>query len=149
MNNQFTLISIFLLIKNVQGLFFSKELTLEEGICIFVCVCVCVCVWVHALVTQSYLNLCDPMNCNLPGSSVNGIFQARILEWVDIPFLSQGLNLGLLHCRKILYHLSHEGSPEEVIVFLKFLWDRWVRMNNAHFRDSWDPVVLKDQLQII
>ena len=33
---------------------------------------------------QSCLTLCDPMNCSLPGSSVHGIFQARILEWVAI-----------------------------------------------------------------
>ena len=34
---------------------------------------------------QSYLTLCDPMNCSPPGSSVHGILQARILEWVAIP----------------------------------------------------------------
>ena len=33
-------------------------------------------------VAQSCLTLCDPKNCSLPGSSVYGIFQARILEWV-------------------------------------------------------------------
>ena len=37
-------------------------------------------------VTQSCPTLCDPMDCNLPGSSVHGIFQARILEWVAISF---------------------------------------------------------------
>ena len=37
-------------------------------------------------VTQSCLTLCDPMDCNPPGSSVHGILQARILEWVAIPF---------------------------------------------------------------
>ena len=35
---------------------------------------------------QSCLTLCDPMNCYLPGSSVYGIFQARILDWVAISF---------------------------------------------------------------
>ena len=30
--------------------------------------------------------LCNPMDCCLPGSSIQGIFQARILEWVTIPF---------------------------------------------------------------
>ena len=35
-------------------------------------------------VTQSCPTLCDPMDCSLPGSSVHGIFQARILEWVAI-----------------------------------------------------------------
>ena len=34
------------------------------------------------LFTQSCLTLCDPMDCSLPGFSVHGIFQARILEWV-------------------------------------------------------------------
>ena len=38
------------------------------------------------IVTQSCLTLCDPMDCSLPGSSVHGILQARILVWVAIPF---------------------------------------------------------------
>ena len=37
-------------------------------------------------VTQSCMTLCDPMDCSLPGSSVHGIDQARILEWVAISF---------------------------------------------------------------
>ena len=37
-------------------------------------------------VAQSCLTLCDPMGCSLPGSSVHGIFQARVLEWVAISF---------------------------------------------------------------
>ena len=32
-------------------------------------------------VAQSYLTLCDPMDCSPPGSSVHGIFQVRVLEW--------------------------------------------------------------------
>ena len=122
--------------------------------------------------------LCDPMDCSLPGSSLHGIFQARILKWVAISFSrgsswsrdgtrisciggrffttqlpgksilkyewkslrhvwlfaapwnspgqntgvdslfllqgifpTQGLNPGLLHCRRILYQLSYQGSP--------------------------------------
>ena len=35
---------------------------------------------------QSCPTLCDPMDCSPPGSSVHGILQARILEWVAIPF---------------------------------------------------------------
>ena len=38
------------------------------------------------LVSQSFLTLCDPVDYNLPGTSVHGIFQARILEWVAVPF---------------------------------------------------------------
>ena len=37
-------------------------------------------------VTQSCPALCDPKDCSPPGSSVHGILQARILEWVAIPF---------------------------------------------------------------
>ena len=42
--------------------------------------------WCEVVVTQLCPTLCDPMNCNPPGSSVPGILQARILEWVVIPF---------------------------------------------------------------
>ena len=38
-------------------------------------------------VAQSCLILSDPMDCSLPGSSVHGIFQARVLEWVAIAML--------------------------------------------------------------
>ena len=41
-------------------------------------------------VAQSCPNLSDPMDCSLPGSSVHGIFQARVLEWGAIAF--SGLN---------------------------------------------------------
>ena len=77
-----------------------------------VCVCVCVCV----LVTHSYLTFCDPMNCSPSGSSVHGILKARILgvschSLLQGIFPTQGLNLGPLHCRWILYCLNHQGSP--------------------------------------
>ena len=39
-----------------------------------------------AKLLQSCLTLHDPMGCSLPGSSVHGIFQARVLEWVAIAF---------------------------------------------------------------
>ena len=41
---------------------------------------------VHAQSLQSCPILCNPMDCSLPGSSVHGISQARILEWVAISF---------------------------------------------------------------
>jgi len=43
-------------------------------------------------VTQLYLTLSDPMDCSLPGSSVRGIFQARVLEWGAIAFSEVGLD---------------------------------------------------------
>ena len=44
------------------------------------------------LVTQSCLTLCNSTNCSLPGSSVHGILQARVVDWVAIPF-SRGSSL--------------------------------------------------------
>ena len=46
-------------------------------------------------VDQLCLTLCDRMDCSLPGSSVHGIFQARILEWVAITFPSDLSNPGI------------------------------------------------------
>ena len=66
-------------------------------------------------VTQSCATLCDPMDCSLPGSSVHGIFQARILEWVAISFSRGSSRPGdrtQVSCivGRHFYHLSHKGS---------------------------------------
>ena len=65
-------------------------------------------------VTQSCPTLCDPMDCSLPDSSVHGIFQAIVLEWIAISFSRgifpiQGSNPSLPHCRQMLYRLSHHS----------------------------------------
>ena len=61
---------------------------------------------------QSYSSLCDSMDCSLPGSSVHGILQARILEWAAVPS-SRGSSqprdqtrISYVSCigRKVLYH---------------------------------------------
>ena len=67
------------------------------------------------LIVQLCPTNCDHMDCSLADSSVHRICQARILEWVSGSLLQeifpiQGLYLGLLHCRQILYDLSHQGS---------------------------------------
>ena len=65
------------------------------------------------LVAQLRLTF-DSRDCSPPGSSVHGILQTRMLEGIPFPspgiFLTQVLNLGLPHCRQILYHLSHLQS---------------------------------------
>ena len=72
---------------------------------------------VKVLVAKWCLTLCNPMDCNPPGSAVHGILQARILEVVGSDSLLWGIfqtrdpTQGLLHCRQILYRLSHQGSP--------------------------------------
>ena len=65
------------------------------------------------LVAQSFLTLCDPVDCSPPGSSVHSNLKARILEWVAIPF-SRGSSQpsdGTWVSWQILHHLSHQGSP--------------------------------------
>jgi len=63
------------------------------------------------LAVQSCLTLCDPMDCSPRGSSVHGILQTRILEWVAMPS-SRGSSQprAQTDCRWILYHLSHQGK---------------------------------------
>ena len=61
------------------------------------------------LVAQSFLTLCNPMDCSPPDSSVHGISQARILDWVAISFSrgsSQPRNQTHISCigKWILYH---------------------------------------------
>ena len=79
-----------------------------------------------AKVTQSCPTLWHPMDCK-----VHGTLQARTLEWVAIPFSRgsfpiQGLNPSLLHCRRILYQLRHQGSPRilEWVAYLSLL--QWI-----------------------
>ena len=65
---------------------------------------------------QSCLTLCDPMDCSLPGCSVHGILQAKILEWVAMPSSrgpSQGSNLShicLVHWQAGSFPLASPGK---------------------------------------
>ena len=84
----------------------------HEPIILCVCVCVCVC-------AQSCPILCNPMDCSLPGSSVHGISQARILEWVAIsycrgsswPRVWTQVSTLLVHWQADSLPLHHLGSP--------------------------------------
>ena len=79
------------------------------------------------LVTQSCPNLCDPMDCIPPGSSVHGISQARIVgshSFLQVVFLTQGSNPSLLHSTLILYRLRHQGKPHPFCS--PSIWDRYL-----------------------
>ena len=64
----------------------------------------------------SCVQLCDPMDY-----TVHGILQARILEWVAVPFSRgspQPRDQTQVDCRWILYQLSHQGSPKFIRILL-------------------------------
>ena len=70
--------------------------------------CMCAC--------SAFITIWDPVDCSLPGSSIHGIFQARILEWIAHfllrgTFSTQGSNLCLLHWQADSLPMSHLGSP--------------------------------------
>ena len=77
------------------------------------------------LVTQLCLTVCDPMS--LPGSSVHGILQARILEWIAMPSCRESsqpkdrTHVSYVSCigRLVLYHLCHLGRPPYNLDLLK------------------------------
>ena len=108
----------------VQGGYFShgrfiscclRDKTGSECSCISCSLCLC-------LVAQSYLTLCYPMDYSLPDPSVlgdspgknTGVGCHALLQGI---FSTQGSNPGLLHCRQILYHLSHQGNPASSVQF--------------------------------
>ena len=80
---------------------------------------------VHAMLLQWPLALCNPLDCSPPGSSVCGILQARMLEWVAMPS-SKGPSqprdqtcISYVSCvgRQVLYHEFHLGSPSNYCGF--------------------------------
>ena len=88
---------------------------------------------VLSLVAQLCPTLCDPMDCSPLGSSVHGDSPGKNTETgchalFQGIFPTQGSNPGLPHCRQILYHLTHQGSPRIL---------EWVA--NPFFRESSQP----------
>ena len=74
----------------------------------------CVKVKSESEVAQSCLTLRDPMGCSLPGSSVHGIFQARVLEWGAIAFSDQ-----ITTCRKM--------KPDPYLILLTNINSKWIK----------------------
>ena len=79
------------------------------------------------LVVQSCLTLCNPMDeatrllCpwNSPGKNT-GLHSHSLLQGI---FPTQGSNSGLMHCRQILYYLSHQGSPR-ILEWVAYLFSK-------------------------
>ena len=117
------------------------------------CKVVAVSLSVSLLASQSCPTLCEPMDRSPPGCSVCGFLQARILEDIllQVTLPTQRLNWGLLHCRQILYHLIHQGSPNVILntilmsgkhIFLKYLfyflsYESMITFTSYHLQETW------------
>ena len=132
-----------------RGVYLWKESTAEHRLCLS-------CPYKHNLearlkarqglkvqVAQSCPTLGNPMECSPPGSSVHGILQARILEWVAMPSSrgsSPARDQTQVSCIAgiILYHLSHQGSPrQELVVSVN---RKESRRERPSFSCAWDPL---------
>ena len=89
------------------------------AVCVCVCVCMCMCAHTRAQLLQSYLTLCNPMDCSPLGSSVHGNFPGKntgvgwhaLLQGI---FLTQGSNprlLCLLHWQVGFYRSATREDP--------------------------------------
>ena len=91
------------------------EIYVDVDVDLYICRDACV----HAKLIQLCLTLCDLMNCSPPGSSVHGILQARILEWVAFSSSRESfrprdwIHISWISCtgKQILSPLSHLESP--------------------------------------
>ena len=117
--------------------------------------CVCVCV-------LSHVRLCDPMDCSPPGSSVHGVFQERILEWVAI-FFSRGSSWPRIEPESLalpaLAGRCFTTVPPAVIAIIKPLWFQtsslfllhvpwllWIRRGALHVLDMQERWPMKQTL---
>ena len=89
-----------------------------------------------AMLSHSVLSDCNPMDCSPPGSSVLGDSSSKntgvdccnaLLQGI---FPTQGLNPGVLHSRRILYHLSHQGTLAQstsckMLSWNQDFWDKY------------------------
>ena len=95
----------------------------------------------HVLVTQSCPALCNPMDCRLPGSSIHGISQARVLEWVAIFFSrgsSQPRDGTQVSCpagRRFTTWAIREASRVNWLLFAEWMND-WVKLFYLYYAES-------------
>ena len=104
---------------------------------------------VHAKSFQSCLTLWDPMDCSPLSSSVYGVLQARMLEWVATP-CSRGSSpprdwtqVSGVSCtgRWVLYHWRHLGSPADDVIHQLRLWSSLVPQTVRNPPAMWETGV--------
>ena len=147
----FLLNSSFINIENIWNVFVSETDAFAYTSILVTCSpvpLVYVCVWTNAILSQSVcacvfsrIWLCDPKDCSPPGSSVLGISQARILEWVVIPYYKESswsrnqTHVSCISCigRWIFYCCTTwEVSESQKIVIAQKLFD-----NISAIQEAW------------
>ena len=121
---------------NIWGSIFFRASGYDSGICAVLSRSV---VLVLCEVAQSCPTLCDPVDCSPPGSSVHGIFQARVLEWGAISFSRRSSpprdRTRVSHIvDKTLYHLSHLFK-----LSWKVTWEKQKQAPPAPLQDLSEP----------
>ena len=94
------------------------------------CTSMCACVYMHA---RLYPTFCHSMNFSPPGSSIHGILQARILEWVAIPFSkgsSQSRERTHISCVSCTASRFFTTEPRGKLKVHKVLWERAEVLHN-------------------
>ena len=123
------LISVVKATHSIVFLLWQPKLIKIPSLTVIVTICMGVCAHTSHSVAQSCLTLCHPMDCSSLGSTVHGIFQARILKWVAISY-SRGsswtrdwTHVSWVSCigRQIVYHWCHLESRMYVYICLKIL----------------------------
>ena len=93
-------------------------------------------------VSHSCLTLSDPMDCSLPGSSIHGIFQARVLEWGAIAFSASLLSLLIkfeMGWPVFALKRLHTSSPHERPLLLPLYWGLYLKVIHNADKGCWIP----------
>ena len=90
-------------------------------------------------VAQSCLTLCDPMDCSLPGFSVHGIFQARVLEWVAISLKGNAKECSNYHTIPLI---SHSNNMLKILqARLQYTWTKNFQMYKLDLEKAEEPEI--------
>ena len=107
---------------------------------------------VLCLVARLYTTLCNPTDSSLPGSSApgdspgknSGVDFHALLQGI---FPTQGSNPGLQHCRRILYHMKHQGSPR-ILKWVAYLFSSGTSWPRNWPRRLGSPALQADSLPV-
>ena len=96
--------------------------------------------WKVKVKSLSHVQFSDPMDCSLPGSSVRGIFQARVLEWVAIAFSGKKLTISQMSAASTIGLVNQwVYSVEYFVTNKKCLWGKY--LNNVQWKKGYTYLV--------